>query len=151
MGKGKQTSWRVAIWFCGLGLVWHHEQLSWGAVVAWHPPPTSLPPFPPIGHTHKPFPSLGWHLHKSRNGNILILLLLLLGCNCCSRCPCINFTNSLRAGFLYNSVMRSFSVITFCVCIFWQKEICANVDYKMLMKLASCLPSNKRKMSNTIR
>jgi len=52
-GKGKQTSRRVAIWFCGLGLVWQHQQLSWGAVAAWPPPP------PPFGHTHKPFPPFG--------------------------------------------------------------------------------------------
>ncbi len=34
-----------------------------------------------------------------------------------------NFTNILRATFLYKSVLRSFYVVTVWNCNFWQKDI----------------------------
>ena len=36
---------------------------------------------------------------------------------------------------LHKSVISSFSVITVCLCIFWEKEICKKAARKMLLKL----------------
>ena len=51
--------------------------------------------------------------------------------------PCrqrVNFINILRAAFSYESVKRSFSVLTVCVCIlFWQKETDKKAVCKILM------------------
>ena len=46
-----------------------------------------------------------------------------------------SFTNILRAAFSYESVLSSFSVLTFRFVIFWRKEIGANAARKMLVKL----------------
>jgi hypothetical protein len=47
----------------------------------------------------------------------------------------VNFTNILRAAFLYESFLRSFYVLTIWVCIFWQKDFGAKAAHKMLVKL----------------
>ena len=47
----------------------------------------------------------------------------------------INFTNISYAAFIYAKVTQNFSVVTVCVCIFWQKDIGTKAARKMLMKL----------------
>jgi hypothetical protein len=47
----------------------------------------------------------------------------------------VNFTNILRAAFLYQSSLHSFHVLTICVCKFWQKDFGAKAAHKMLVKL----------------
>ena len=47
----------------------------------------------------------------------------------------VNFTNNLRAAFSYESVLSSFSVLTFRFVIFQRKEIGAKAARKMLVKL----------------
>jgi len=47
----------------------------------------------------------------------------------------INFTNILRAAYLYESVSCSFSLLTVWVCNFCQKKIGIKAAYKMLLKL----------------
>ena len=47
----------------------------------------------------------------------------------------VNFTNILRAAFLCESLVSSFSVLTFRFVIFGRKEIGAKAARKMLVKL----------------
>jgi hypothetical protein len=53
--------------------------------------------------------------------------------------PGVKFINILRAGFLYESFLRSFYVLTICLqfgfVIFWQKDFGAKAANKMLVKL----------------
>jgi len=51
--------------------------------------------------------------------------------------PCVNFINILFKPFS-RSALCSFSLITFWLCDFWQKNIGAKTARKMLMKLTSC-------------
>jgi hypothetical protein len=44
----------------------------------------------------------------------------------------VNFTNVLCTHFLYKSLLHSFSQITVCFVIFWQKNIGVKVACKML-------------------
>ena len=48
-----------------------------------------------------------------------------------------NFTNILRAAFLYISVLRSVSVLTVWVCNFMQKDIGTKAASKLLVKLTT--------------
>ena len=54
----------------------------------------------------------------------------------------VNFTNIWRATFSYESVMSSFSILTLCVCIFFQTEMgCSwnvgEIDYRFLQPATS--------------
>jgi len=49
--------------------------------------------------------------------------------------PGVNFTNILRAAFLYESFLCSFYVLTIWACIFLQKVFGAKAAHKMLVKL----------------
>ncbi len=49
--------------------------------------------------------------------------------------PGVNFTNTLRAAFSYESFLRRFYVLTIWVCIFWQMDFGAKAAHKMLVKL----------------
>jgi hypothetical protein len=51
----------------------------------------------------------------------------------------VNFINILSANFLYKSVLRSFTLITFWLCNFLQKNIDTKAACKMLMKLITIL------------
>ena len=47
----------------------------------------------------------------------------------------VNFTNILRAAFLYESLLSSFLYLWLRFVFFWQKEIGENTSHKMLVKL----------------
>ncbi len=50
--------------------------------------------------------------------------------------PGVNFTNSLWADYLYETVLRSISLITVWLCN-WQKNIYAKTAHKMFVKLTT--------------
>jgi hypothetical protein len=47
----------------------------------------------------------------------------------------VNFTNILRAAFLYKSFLRGFICLQFGFVIFWRKDFGAKAAHKMLVKL----------------
>jgi hypothetical protein len=49
--------------------------------------------------------------------------------------PGVNFTNILSAPFSYKSFLRSFYVLTYWACNFWQKNFGAKAAHKILVKL----------------
>jgi len=65
---------------------------------------------------YKPLPGYNHHVHPQPH-------------------PGNNLTNILQAAFSYKSVLRSFSLLTVWLAIFWRKSIGAKVAHKMLVKL----------------
>jgi len=51
--------------------------------------------------------------------------------------PGVNFTNILRAAFSFEIISPSLSLITVCICNFWQKITGAKAALKMLVKLTT--------------
>ena len=49
----------------------------------------------------------------------------------------VNFINILPAAFLYKIVLCSFSILTVCVSIFFQKKIGKKAAHKLLVKLTT--------------